>query len=139
MCNLDNLERMIRGARDSEWEYDLNMKLIAECWVLSNYLCAWSVIMGRACACVKRGHSLGFSGLLISRAVSTELFIFGKISLFNFTRGSQSPIIRKTSLNLNRFMIRLPVFLSLKYGFKSTSAVINTHYQRRKENKIREI
>ena len=131
MCNLDNLERMIR-ARDSEWEYDLNMKLIAECWVLSNYLCAWSVIMGRACACVKRGHSLGFSGLLISRAVSTELFIFGKISLFNFTRGSQSPIIRKTSLNLNRFMIRLPVFLSLKYGFKKFQWSIHIIKDRKK-------
>ena len=93
-------------------------------------------LMGRACACVKRGHSLGFSGLLISLAESTELFIFGKISLFNFTRGSQSPIIKKTSLNLNRFMIRLPVFLSLKSVFeKSTDPYTISKTERKQEQK----
>ena len=94
-------------------------------------------LMGRACACVKRGHSLGFSGLLISRAESTDLFIFGKISLFNFTRGFQSPIIRKTSLNLNRFMIRLPVFLEPKISIfeKSSDQYTVSKTERKQEQK----
>ena len=88
MCNLDNLERMIRAMRDSGC-VGIRFKYETHCWMLSpQIILALGQLMECACACVKRSHSLGFSGLLISRAESTELFIFGQISLFILTRGA---------------------------------------------------